>query len=45
MNLLQFVCNEEAIDIFSYLTQKLNHESHREIKKQIAEYRDSHLGS
>ena len=43
MNLLQLVCNEEAVEILIYITQRLENKS--ELKLELVEYRDAHLGS
>lgn len=43
MNLLQYICNEEAVKILRHLSWEL--ESEPELKKALAEHKDSHLGS
>ena len=43
MNILQLVCHEEALEILQYLCQFLA--AHEGLRKELTNYRDSHLGS
>ena len=43
MNLLQYICNEEAVNILRHLTWNL--ESDHDLKRAMAQHKDSHLGS
>ena len=43
MNLLQYICNEEAVNILKFVTLWLDADP--ELKQTMAQHRDSHLGS
>ena len=44
MNLLQLVCHEESTNILEYLTNEVLRDL-PDLRKTLAEFRDSHLGS